>query len=904
MSIISREIYHQKLNEYSKLFSVVTIKDVNKSKKETSEGMPIKIVRRQYEIGGVKKNGIIRFYNHSKDFSLEFTFIEIKKGGTPEKYSQKLFLPLTYSLIDILQIVIKEIYNTETNILKLIDSSSISSDITRLNNLKDIKLNIEKLKDQLYSESLSKKSKLLELENTELKKQRGIYSSLDKSNMRDSANMYLSHRKEKVMPIQKSIFESKKKHQDIYTIELPILLELIESKELLLQLLRIDLNIDDVINRPRIFKTEPSIYYPKNTITDETKNMELYTLGETLVIGISNLKAGSHKNDESSDFTQYVFSNPNWRKLLSVTDKTTPIHIDDFTFNSVLHYHIASQFYNRIDLDDKNREKYNRFFITFTEEYQGDDKLYSASIEDILDIIKREKYKQYYLWNTKSENYCNRDGNLCKGRSISQNYKIKAYLHKLLKQKDLQQLLLATNHSKLIEKKRKNIYEVNYELMEARFIIENNEIDEYLSFNYDPKVKELLQKQEKDETHEFFYNLAEFNLFEKSNSNIDDDPIETTITQLLEIMPNLNVPKVKQTLKDIVFSYLGNHIYQLCRENNITYSSEFIKKYPHLSSNILMIDFITEYIKELNDLSVPLVPSSSVSTIKQQDIIIEEPDQEIEMIKKILKSYKRRIVQVPNNLLINAVIDQLIRQNKYPFNFSNIDDFRTKYPSNYDIQNGKKFFKDSYKLIKNHISRIILNNSQSLYPESEKTIRSYLEDNSGKIFEQIIADMGSDLIHKYWEDKIELYCLSRLFGVDITINNKTKILFNESIIIFPSLPEGIFNYSNTVGNLHIYNHENNFYSTQLNTNQIIKDNQFLIHKDSGTIIHEEIDGTFNYYGILNMNDFIIDTKADMIDLSTQTDDEQEIELGILELYRIDTEGRPILFYGETEILYI
>ena len=93
MSIISREIYHQKLNEYSKLFSVVTIKDVDKPKKETSDGMPVKIVRRQFEIGGVKKNGIIRFYNHSKEYSLEFTFIEIKKGGNPEKYSQKLLPP-------------------------------------------------------------------------------------------------------------------------------------------------------------------------------------------------------------------------------------------------------------------------------------------------------------------------------------------------------------------------------------------------------------------------------------------------------------------------------------------------------------------------------------------------------------------------------------------------------------------------------------------------------------------------------------------------------------------------------------------------------------------------------------------------------------------------------------------
>ena len=393
MSIISREIYHQKLNEYSKLFSVVTIKDVDKPKKETSDGMPVKIVRRQFEIGGVKKNGIIRFYNHSKEYSLEFTFIEIKKGGNPEKYSQKLFLPLTYSLIDILQIVVKEIYNIETNILKLLESGDISEDIARLDNLKDIKFNIEKLKDQLYLENMKEKSKLLELEITELKKQRGIYSSLDRSNLRDSAAIYLSHRREKVMPIQKSIFEFKKKHQDIYNVELSILLELIMSKELLLELLKIELPADDVMNRPRLLKTDPSVYYAKKTITDLSKNMELFTVGETLVIGVSNLKPGLHKNDASSDFSQYTFNNPNWRKLLSVTDKTTSLDIDGFTFKSILHYHIASQFYNRIDLDDKNREKYNRFFITFTDEYQGDDKLYSASIEDILNVIKREKYK-------------------------------------------------------------------------------------------------------------------------------------------------------------------------------------------------------------------------------------------------------------------------------------------------------------------------------------------------------------------------------------------------------------------------------------------------------------------------------------------------------------------------------
>ena len=52
-----------------------------------------------------------------------------------------------------------------------------------------------------------------------------------------------------------------------------------------------------------------------------------------------------------------------------------------------------------------------------------------------------------------------------------------------------------------------------------------------------------------------------------------------------------------------------------------------------------------------------------------------------------------------------------------------------------------------------------------------------------------------------------------------------------------------------------------------------------------------------------MNDLIIDTNADMFDLSGQTDSNEEIELGILELYRIDTEGRPLLFQGETEFLY-
>ena len=116
MSIISREIYHQKLNEYSKLFSVVTIKDVDKPKKDASEGMPIKIVKRQFEIGGIKKNGIVRFYNHPKEFSLEFNFVEIKRTGQPEKYSQKLFLPLTYSLEHILDIVNKVVSKSTANL--------------------------------------------------------------------------------------------------------------------------------------------------------------------------------------------------------------------------------------------------------------------------------------------------------------------------------------------------------------------------------------------------------------------------------------------------------------------------------------------------------------------------------------------------------------------------------------------------------------------------------------------------------------------------------------------------------------------------------------------------------------------------------------------------------------------
>ena len=115
--------------------------------------------------------------------------------------------------------------------------------------------------------------------------------------------------------------------------------------------------------------------------------------------------------------------------------------------------------------------------------------------------------------------------------------------------------------------------------------------------------------------------------------------------------------------------------------------------------------------------------------------------------------------------------------------------------------------------------------------------------------------------------------------------------------------DDLLNNLGCVGHLVIGNHQNNFYSTQLNTSQMIRDNHFLIHKESGTIIHEEDDGSLKYYGILNMNDFIINTTAEMIDLSGQTDSEEELELGILELYRIDTEDRPLLFYGETELLY-
>jgi hypothetical protein len=806
----------------------------------------------------------------------------------------------------ILDIVNKDIFNIETKLVTLIDLgdvTDITSDIERLDGLKEIKSNLQQLKHTVYADHLQEKSKLLEEEITELKRQRGIYSSLDRSNLRMSSAEYLTHRKEKVMPIQKSIYDLKKKHKDIYSLELSQVLESIESKKLLLELLKIELEVDDVINRPRLLKGDLAIYRPKTKYTDQSKNEKLFKLGETLIIGVPNSTPGSHKNDESSDFSQYTFAYSNWRKLLSVTDKTTPIQIDDFTFKSVLHYHIASQFYNRIDLDDKLREKYNRFFITFTDEYHGEDKLYSASIEDILDIIKRYKYKQYYLWNTKPENYCNRDGTLCHGRSISQNYRIKAYLNKITKNSDLQQLLLSTNDSKLVEKKHKDEYEVNYELMEVRSIIENNEVDEFLAFNYDPKVKELLTKEDKNENHEFFLNLAELNIFEKSNTNIEDNPLDNMIQQLMEVMPDLNISKVTQTLKDIVFSYLGNHIYQLCIDESITYTSEFIKKYPHLSTHRLIIDFITEYVRELNDLSRPAVSSIDTRKTTKTQIIVEEPNKELEILKTKLKVHKRRLVEVPNNILINAVIDQLVRQQKYPFNFGNVDDSRTKYPSNYELLNGKKYYRDAFKIIRNNISKIILNNSNNIYPGSDQTIETYLKNQSGKLFTQIIADISNETGQKYWGDELELLCLSRLFGIDITVNFEKKISLTDSQSIFTILPADLYNHFGCVGHIVIGNYENNFYSTQLNTTQIIRDTQFLIHKQSGTIIHEEVDGSLKYFGILNMNNLIIDTTAEMIDLSSQTDSEEELELGILELYRIDTENLPILFYGETELLY-
>ena len=906
MSVISREIYHQKLNEYCKLFSVVTIKDVEKPSKETSDGLPIKIVKRQYEIGGIKKNGIIKFYNNAKEFSLEFTFIEIKRSGQPEKYSQKLFLPITYSIEQILDIVRNDIFKYETKIVKMIelnDITDISNDIIRIESLKEIQFNLEKFKDKLFAENLLIHSRLLEEENTELKQQRGIYSALDRSNMRTGALEYLSHRKEKVMPIQKSIYDLKKKHKNIYNVELSRVLENIDSKDLLLELLNIDLQVDDIINRPRIYKGEPIMYNIKTKYTDKNKNENLFKMGETLTIGVPNGKPGSHKNDESINFSNYIISNPSWRKLLSVTDKSIPVKIDDFTFKSILHYHIASQFYNRIDLNDTFREKYNKFFLTFTDEYDGDDKLYSASIQDILEIIKREKYKQYYLWNSKSDNYCNRDGTLCQGRSISQNFRIKAYLNKFTQNSELKQLLLSTNQSKLLEKKHKNEYEVNYELMDVRSIIENDNVDEFIAFNYDPKVKELLQKRNKDDNQDFLNNLAQINLFQIADTK--EEPLEYAISELLIIMPTIDIPKVTKTIKDVFFSYIGNHIYQLCVENDITYTSEFIKKFPHLSNNVYIIDFITEYLKELNDLSLPKVALSNISQISnEEEAPLEALDKELENIKKKFKTSKRRIIEVHNSSLINSIIDQMIRQKKYPFNFINEDDTRDKYPSDYVVINGKKNFKNAYKLIRNNISRIIEMNSKNIYLQSQETIEAYLQNTTGKLFHQIVGDISNEYTDKYWEDDFELLCLSRLFGIDITINFDKKILFNDTLSIFTNLPDDIMNYSHNVGHVVIGNSDGKFYSTQLNITQLIRDNQFLIDKQSGTIIHEEMDGTFEYFGILNMNDLTINITAEMIDLSDQTDSEEEIELGILELYRIDNDGnRPTLFYGETELIY-
>lgn len=155
------------------------------------------------------------------------------------------------------------------------------------------------------------------------------------------------------------------------------------------------------------------------------------------------------------------------------------VQIDDFTFRSIAHYHAASQFYNRTDMDETLRYQHNQTFIRFSKEYLDSDSLYDLPVFQLADLSFYTPFKKSYLWDTSMEGV----------PSASSLFLRKAIFAKTQQSSDYKSCLLETGNAGLYEKKAKNTYQSVPELMEIRQFIMDGTEPPYMSFHYDPELK-------------------------------------------------------------------------------------------------------------------------------------------------------------------------------------------------------------------------------------------------------------------------------------------------------------------------------------------------------------------------------------------------------------------------------
>lgn len=451
-------------------------------------------------------------------------------------------------------------------------------------------------------------------------------------------------------------------------INLSDLLKKVKNLELLidiLSLLNINLSKPDINNRPRleIYTNIVSKTPKKITIIDKINTFyttidlkDIFNSRNNIIIG-KNIKHTPNNMDIKLD---------NWRQLLSLNNDSYPFIIDDFEFNSVKHYHFASQFYNREDLSYNIRMEYNNYFIKFTNNYTGSGSLSKIDTNLCSFLTDNTVFKKPVSWSANTIN----------GDSLESIYLKKAYYNKFIQNKELKDALIKSYPCIIYEKIGKNKLFINYELMLVRYYLFNNITPYFSKFNYNSSIfKNYIQ--ESSQTKDYEYNLL-LNVFVKHNAyqNRENLFFNTDILYAeysrLDISGKTSIEIFKKYCNQLLFSYNSIFIYELVEnyiltDSNLNKSIEALIKKNDLTQDQSnwIFHFYYEYIS---------INQKQKEQIVQDDLLFEKQLQDkYRALQTNLKANNYLIVESAFRLdenYLDSVIEYLNRNKFPPFDFS------------------------------------------------------------------------------------------------------------------------------------------------------------------------------------------------------------------------------------------
>jgi hypothetical protein len=452
------------------------------------------------------------------------------------------------------------------------------------------------------------------------------------------------------------------------SIKLNILINLIENKDTLLDVLydlHIDLTHAEIMNRPRLeiysnigtnLPKKISIIDKINTFYTDIVLSEIFNKTDNIIIG-KNMKDKANNMD---------ITLVNWRQLFSMDDMSIPFIIDDFEFNSITHYLVASQFYNREDLSTSLKIEYDNFFLKFTNNFKGLGSLSKIHTQLLNINIDNSVFKKSLFWSM----------NNLQGDSLESLYLKKAYYNKFNKNKDLREALVNTYPKIIYETVGQNKLLINYELMLVRYYLYNNITPFFDKFNYNPYIYKRFTS-ELPETKIYEYKLL-LHVFLKYNAYdireelfVDSDILHTEYNRL-DISGKTNRQTLNTYFQELLFSYNSVFIYEFIHtyitNDTITHKSVdmCLKKYDlQQDESKWIFNFYYQYI-------------TSTLIIKEQiiheDLLLEkELEQKYRALQTTLKAHNYIIAECAfrsEESFLDSIIEYLNRNKFEPFDVS------------------------------------------------------------------------------------------------------------------------------------------------------------------------------------------------------------------------------------------